>query len=465
MKKIFTLLFIAGILGVSAQDVNVTIRVNMELETTSMDGVFVAGGADFGNPGDNPMADPDGDDVWEITFVLPQGYTGNYTFTNGACPDYSCKENIVGLPCADGPFSDRLLSNIQSDTTINTCFSQCSTDGMCTPPLAPVNVTFHVDMSEETVLGPVYITGGTVDGWCGSCTPLDDPDGDGIYTGTIELAQGAHEYKFTNNGWAPDGVDEVFDPMTADSTCTLTSGGFTNRFLFIDGADDIEMDVVCFNSCSPCMGMPIDPVPVVFQVDMSLETVLGPIYITGGSIDGWCGSCTELTNVPGTNIYRDTLMMDPGAHEYKFTNNGWPADGVDEVFDPTTADSTCTLTTDGFTNRLIMVPEGSGMIVTDAFCFASCETCPVGIAELTERQFTLNPSITDAVTTISFNEVLNENRILRVYSTSGVLVEQVMIKANEQQYILDVSAYAEGLYILNIESNGIDVTKKLVVSK
>ena len=92
--------------------VQVTFNVNMANETTSPDGVFLAGGADFGVAGDNPMSDDDGDDIWTITKTLPIGYTGNYTFLNGNCPDWTCKENIVGQSCADDPYSDRLLSNI-----------------------------------------------------------------------------------------------------------------------------------------------------------------------------------------------------------------------------------------------------------------------------------------------------------------------------------------------------------------
>ena len=57
--------------------VEVTINVNMENETTSPQGVFIAGGLDFGVPGANAMTDTDGDDVWTITFTLASGYTGN----------------------------------------------------------------------------------------------------------------------------------------------------------------------------------------------------------------------------------------------------------------------------------------------------------------------------------------------------------------------------------------------------
>ena len=46
---------------------------------------------------------------------------------------------------------------------------------------------------------------------------------------------------------------ETFDPAF-DDDCTWTSDEFTNRFIFVEGLDDITLDVVCFNSCTLCYG-------------------------------------------------------------------------------------------------------------------------------------------------------------------------------------------------------------------
>ena len=86
---------------------DVTFNVNMANETVSAEGVFLAGGGTFGNPGDNPMTDDDGDGIYSITVSLPIGLTSYYAFTNGACGDWSCKENLTGL-----------LAVIQPTTTI-----------------------------------------------------------------------------------------------------------------------------------------------------------------------------------------------------------------------------------------------------------------------------------------------------------------------------------------------------------
>ncbi len=111
---------------------DVTFNLNMTNETVSPTGVFVAGGSFFGVAGDHPMTDADGDGTWTVTIPVPNGFTGYYTFLNGNCLDWSCKENIAGLECAHPEnYNDRMLDNIQADTSVSTCFGQCTTDGSC----------------------------------------------------------------------------------------------------------------------------------------------------------------------------------------------------------------------------------------------------------------------------------------------------------------------------------------------
>ena len=62
----------------------VTFNVNMSNETVAETGVYLAGGGNFGNPGDNEMTDPDGDGIYSITMMLDEGFSSYYTFTNGA---------------------------------------------------------------------------------------------------------------------------------------------------------------------------------------------------------------------------------------------------------------------------------------------------------------------------------------------------------------------------------------------
>ncbi len=230
----------------SNETVDVTFTVNMENETVSTDGVSLAGGTLFGGPGDNPMSD-NGDGTWSLTYAVPVGFTGNYTFTNGgAACGWGCKEDIEGQDCAAGQYNDRLLSNITEPTVVNTCFGECTTDGSCSTPVTEYTVTFQVDMSNTDLAGDetIYATG-SYEGWCGPCnTVLTDDDEDGVYTGTISKAPGTYQYKYLINAW---GGDE-----TNLSACGVDNGqGQFNRE-FVLGEEDLTLDVQCFDYCGTC---------------------------------------------------------------------------------------------------------------------------------------------------------------------------------------------------------------------
>ncbi|MDX1906251.1 MAG: T9SS type A sorting domain-containing protein [Bacteroidia bacterium] len=101
--------------------------------TPNAEGVYLAGGAEFGAaPNEFRLRDPDGDGVYSLTFERNKNFNGYYTFTNGPCADYSCKEDINGQACANpANFNDRRFAQVTQDTTINTCFGVCSTTTAC----------------------------------------------------------------------------------------------------------------------------------------------------------------------------------------------------------------------------------------------------------------------------------------------------------------------------------------------
>ncbi len=236
--------------GTVVETVDITFEVNMSSVPTAASGVFLAGGGNFGNPGDFPMTETaPGSDVWTITVTRPVGFSSFYTFTNGLCPDYSCKENLAGLPCGNpGNFNDRFLPAVNSNTTIQHCFGQCSTDGTC-EIVTLSDVTFSVDMNAYAGTFSSVSVGGTWNGF----NPLDFPmsetsPGSGVYETTISLADGIYEYKFIEDGGA--GPDEYYETLTEGDICTVTNFGFTNRALTVAG--NATLPTVCFEACGAC---------------------------------------------------------------------------------------------------------------------------------------------------------------------------------------------------------------------
>ena len=114
--------------------VRITVNIGMNGVTPDPGGVYLAGGLDFGPPGGRfKLDDTDGDGVFSIAIERQRGYATFYDFANGACSDYSCKENLAGQPCAvPTNFNDRFLPPVQQDTVINTCYATCATNTNCT---------------------------------------------------------------------------------------------------------------------------------------------------------------------------------------------------------------------------------------------------------------------------------------------------------------------------------------------
>lgn len=225
----------------------VTLTVNLGAGSTIPDGAFyIAGGGNFGNPGDFPLSD-NGDGTHSGSFELPIGFSSFYTFTSGACGDYSCKENIVGQDCSNPDnFDDRAMGPLNEDTTINTCFALCTDNTDC--PVVLSDVSFSVDMNGYAGSFTTVYVSGSMNDWSGDANPLADDDGDGVWTGTItDLAPGNYEYLFTLDNWA---AQEDFSGTYY--TCTMTTDDNTNRIISI--TENSTVPTVCFNSCYECGG-------------------------------------------------------------------------------------------------------------------------------------------------------------------------------------------------------------------
>ena len=351
--------------GAWAQTSVVTFNVNMENETVSPDGVYLGGGV-IGGPTAHQLTDPDGDNIFSVEVQLPNGTTGNYIFLNGNCPDWSCKENIAGLPCSDpNNWDDRTLPAITGDMSISTCYGQCSTDGTCGAPPASAVVTFEVNMENETVSPDgVYLGGGVIGG--PTAHQLTDPDGDGMYSVDVSLPLGLTGNYIFLNGNCPDWTCKE---NIAGLPCSDPSNWDDRTLPAITGDMTIS---TCFGTCSEdgtCVPPPPPPPSsdVTFRVDMSEYTGTYGTVNLNGSFNGWCGPCATMTDDNGDGVFEYTQELDDGqVYEYKFTVDGWTSQ---EEFAEGTS---CTSTIDGYTNRTL---EVAGDQVLPAVCWNECAVC------------------------------------------------------------------------------------------
>ena len=447
MKKLYTFCFLGLMLSfgsLNAQSVDITFNVNMANETVAESGVYLAGGGPdcFGNPGENAMNDDDNDGIWTITVTKPVGFTCPYTFTNGNCPDYSCKENIVGQDCATGQFSDRFLDPVTENIEINTCYAECSSDGTCSVPTDAVNVTFRLDVNEQGVTESdvVYITGGDLDNWCGSCIEMNDDDSDGIYEITLELDAGALQYKYTINGFA--GNDEIFDPAE-DGDCTLTSGTFTNRLVTV-GVEDIVLDVNCFEACGPC-GDVVEPTlyDVTFMLDMSNLTEAFTTPEVNGTFNDFCGNCSPLTD-NGNGIWSTTIQLASGAYDYKYSADAWTIqEDLTDVTD-------CAEETDGFWNRSVLVGESA--VELESVCWGECSGCAVSVKETDGLNVSIYPNpISEGSLFLTGIQVNND---VVVYNATGSIVK-TLPNVKSTNISIDINDLKQGVYFLKGENGAV----------
>lgn len=223
--------------------------------------------------------------------------------------------------------------------------------------LAQKQVTFKVDMNNYTggSFTTVYVSG-SFNSWSGNSNALSDADADGVWEGTFPLTDDSIEYKFTMDNWAKQ------ESLTPGSTCTKTTGNFTNRFVQLTG--NIALSKVCFESCSACT--PVNNKSVTFNVNMKQYTGTYTNVYVSGNFNGWSGNSNQLTDADGDKIFSGTFDITQDSIEYKFTVDNWKDD------EKLTAGSTCTKTTGQFTNRIGVVNGDSAM---PAVCWEKCVSC------------------------------------------------------------------------------------------
>ena len=305
-------------------------------------------------------------------------------------------------------------------------------------PVQDYNVKFRVDMSQYTgsLTGGVFVNG-TFNGWCGTCNPMTDM-GNGMWETTLPLAPGAIEYKFTIDGW------NAQEEFTGTETCIdPVNDGFNNRYHVVAG--DVTLPNVCFASCNVCTN------DVAFTVDMNDYVTGGGSTAAGvflnGTFNGWCGTCTPMTDANGDNVWEVTVPLGLGAIEYKFTVDGW---NVSEQF---VGGESCTVTNGGFTNRsyTVTAPATVGLV-----CWESCSACLGGIDEAT-ASVSIYPNPVNSIMTVQATEAMQQ---IRIVDLTGKVVAAFVGNGLTQE--ISVDDLKAGIYTIQVATATGNSSKQFV---
>lgn len=438
MKKLYALgLLSAFSLGALAQ-VNVTFQVDMSQQTVSADGVHCAGSwqAAAGFPGDwDPataeLLDGDGDGVYELTVQLPAG-SYEYKFING-----NAWGSDEGVPSSCAVNGNRGLTVGTTDiTTPDVCFATCSP---CPAGPIPVyQITFEVDMSTTCDVDSVDIAG-SINNWSGG-DYLTDPDGDGIYSITLDVDSGEVQYKFRryftgNANW--EGIANRIYNATASATVPYT----------------------CFNDTVACSPVP-SPSDVVFRVDMTNEAPdASGVYVIGDfTSPAWQAGAIQLmpdANNPG--FYEATFNMCPGTFYWKFVNGDPdPNASVTEVEESFPGGDTTCYTPNGLGgfNRVTTRPNDQTLVL--AYVFNSCTVAGIGLDEgLNARSFNVYPNPVNGVSVVDLG--IEEKFNVAIYDLSG---RRVMDFGKQYgQLEINGSQLQAGVYLLTIARDNGEMTQ------
>ncbi|MDA0737148.1 MAG: plastocyanin/azurin family copper-binding protein, partial [Bacteroidetes bacterium] len=343
-------------IDIPANPVYVTFRVNMQNEAVNQSGVFMAGGPwqvtgnsalgytaagiSGGTPPGIAMQDDDNDNIWEATIPLEENTFFYWKFRNGYFTDWAAIEgawepNFAGLGCGYWDNGDRRILVSGDQTTYSYCFASC--DEVCPQP--PVYATLSVNVADfPDPIETVEVQGSFIGWGLGETITLENTAGTIWSTQVLLPANSDHNYRFIVNGQI-ESLSSVGSCLSVDP-----SGEFEPTRLLTTTTDDIEVPVVCFESCLDCgQGFEgcTDPnaanydsnatidiggcvYDMLFSVDMTgYNTASIQTINVNGTFNGWCGSCNELFDDDGDNVYTAVIPLPPGPIEYLYTIDGW----------------------------------------------------------------------------------------------------------------------------------------------
>jgi glycosidase len=181
---------------------------------------------------------------------------------------------------------------------------------------APARAT-QVMFRYQPVIGGVNAVSvaGSFNGWNATANPLADDDKDGVWEAAFDLPAGRIEYKFVVNG------DQWF---TDDSAAEFSPDGFGGQnSVLVLGTEAVIV------GHGTTIKKVEKPQTGLRQVTFAFRPPGKPEKVSvAGQFNDWTVGKTPLADPDGDGEWAVTLLLAPGAYQYKFVvgDNGWTQD-------------------------------------------------------------------------------------------------------------------------------------------
>ena len=186
-----------------------------------------------------PEASDNGDGTWTVTLDPAPTENMEYLWVVDGVHE-NLVDNAANTECSaeiDGGSLITDYANYANRVLVHDSGNVADTYDACAGTTGPKDVTFSVDMTGVDLTDGIPTLQSTFNDWCGNCNPMSDDDGDKIWTVTVNIPQGDHEYKYALGAW----VSQESVPADCDNTLGA------NRAVTVTGDVTLATDV--YNGC------------------------------------------------------------------------------------------------------------------------------------------------------------------------------------------------------------------------
>lgn len=192
-----------------------------------------------------------------------------------------------------------------------------------------------------------------------------------------------------------------------------------------------------------------EPIAVTFSVDMRAVEVSDDGVYLAADFEDFSGSI-RLESPNGDGIYTTTQSLLPDTYEYRFVN-GLPMASTN--YEELMEGDSCTVTTDGSTNRILTLTGERASLVLDSVCFNNCSACIIENTQqwnIVSDLFHLSPTLTQQYSWLTFPAQLNTEKTMVIMDAVGNSILKKTLDKSTLEYEIDSSSMGGGIYFVQV---------------